>query len=73
MGRKVTCCGGLLAVLGIALVAVGVALKWSIFPKVLENQVYENVKLEKGTEGYDAFVSFAKFLYLNVYWILKVS
>ena len=50
-------CGAALTVLGLVLVAVGISLKWAIFPKLLEDQVYENIKLKDGTEGYNAFVS----------------
>jgi hypothetical protein len=39
MSRKKVVCGSVLTVLGLALLAVGVALKWAIFPKVLEDQV----------------------------------
>ena len=57
MARKLTICGSVLAVVGLGLLAVGIAVKWAIFPKVLEDQVYENIKLVDGTEGWDAFVS----------------
>ena len=61
MTRKFTICGSVLSLMGLALLAVGIAVKWSIFPKVLEDQVYENIKLEDGTEGWKAFVSLGPF------------
>ena len=57
MGQKKKLCGGISAVFGLALISIGISLKWSIFPTVLEKLVYENVQITKGTEGYDAFVS----------------
>ena len=57
MARLKKACGGILAVFGIALFVIGIALKWAIFPKLVEDQVYENLKLKDGSEGWKAFVS----------------
>ena len=58
MGKVRKVCGGILGVFGVALFVIGVVVKWAIFPQVMEDLVYENLKLENGTEGWDAFVSF---------------
>jgi hypothetical protein len=57
MGTKGKVCGVVLSVLGLVLLIAGVAVKLA-FPSILESQVYANLKLENGTEGWDAFVSF---------------
>ena len=57
MARLKKACGGILAVLGLALFVIGISLKWAIFPKLVEDQVYENLKLKDGSEGWKAFVS----------------
>jgi len=57
MGKVRKICGGFLGVLGVALFVIGVVVKWAIFPQVMEDLVYENLKLEDGTEGWNAFVS----------------
>lgn len=58
MGRFKSICSFVGVIVGLGLFAVGISLKWSIFPTIFEKLVYENVALEEGTEGYNAFVSF---------------
>ena len=43
--------------LGLILVILGVVVKYSLFPTLLESQIYDNLDLRDGTEAYDAFVS----------------
>ena len=47
----------ILFVVGAVLLAVGCSVRWVVFPEVLDDQVAENLKLEPGTDTYDAFVS----------------
>ena len=68
MARLKKVCGGILSVFGIALFVIGIALKWAIFPKLVEDQVYENLKLKDGSEGWKAFVSTSfqiRFLFID--------
>ena len=44
-------------VIGAALLAVGCSVKWAVFPNILDDQVWDNLKLENGTQAFDAFVS----------------
>ena len=43
--------------LGFILVILGVVVKYSLFPTLLESQIYDNLDLRNGTEAFDAFVS----------------
>ena len=43
--------------LGLILVILGVVVKYSLFPTLLESQIYDNLDLKNGTEAFDAFVS----------------
>ena len=43
--------------LGLILVILGVVVKYSLFPTLLESQIYDNLDLRDGTEAFDAFVS----------------
>jgi len=57
--------------LGVLFFTLGFVVKFSLFPALLEAQVYENLKIKNGTEGYDAFVEppvpvFMKFRFFNV-------
>ncbi len=56
MGKFKSICSFVGVFAGLGLFAVGISLKWSIFPTIFEQLVYENVALEEGTEGYEAFV-----------------
>jgi len=47
----------ILLVVGGALLAVGCAVKWQIFPQILDDQITANLKLEDGTEGYTNFLT----------------
>ncbi len=42
---------------GLILFVLGFAVKFAIFPVLLESMVYENLDLREGTEAYDGFVS----------------
>jgi len=57
MGKFRSICSFAGIFIGLGLLSVGISLKWSIFPTLLEKLIYENVALEDGTEGYEAFVS----------------
>ena len=43
--------------LGLILVILGVVVKYSLFPTLLQSQIYDNLDLRDGTEAFDAFVS----------------
>jgi hypothetical protein len=43
---------------GILFFALGIAVKFSIFPRILEDEIYKGLDISEGTEGYDGFVSF---------------
>ena len=46
-------------VTGAVLVILGCTVKWGIFPKVLNDQIDQNLELtESNTDTWDAFVSF---------------
>lgn len=62
---------GILIALGLILFALGFAVKFAIFPAVLQDQIYANLDLSEGTEGYDAFVEppvpvYMSFRFFNV-------
>ena len=42
--------------LGVILFTLGLVVKFSLFPAILEAQVYEHLDIREGTEGYDIFV-----------------
>ena len=58
-------------VVGLVLFILGFVVQFSLFPKILESQVYENLKLEEGTEAWDGFVEppvpvYMQFRFFNV-------
>ena len=44
-------------VLGVILFVLGFVVQFSLFPKILEDQIYANLELTEGTEAWDGFVS----------------
>ena len=59
--------------LGVLLFTLGFVVKFSLFPAILEAQVYENLEIKEGTEGWDAFVEppvpvYMKFRYVKVFF-----
>ena len=58
--------------LGIVLLEVGFGVKWIIFPDVLQDQIETNLKLEKGSDTWDAFVS-QSLIYCNIFELLSVG
>ena len=46
----------ILITLGVVFFSLGLVVKFSLFPALLEAQVYENLNIKEGTEGWDAFV-----------------
>ena len=60
-----------LITIGAAFFSLGLVVKFSLFPAILEAQVYENLKIEEGTEGYDAFVEPPVPVYMKFRWVLQ--
>ena len=59
-----------LITIGAVFFSLGLVVKFSLFPAILEAQVYENLKIEEGTEGYDAFVEPPVPVYMKFRWVL---
>lgn len=58
MGAKIkTLLASVLIAVGILFFALGFAVKFAIFPQLLEEQIYANLDLKPDTEAYDGFVS----------------
>ena len=60
-----------LITIGAVFFSLGLVVKFSLFPAILEAQVYENLKIEEGTEGYDAFVEPPVPVYMKFRWVLQ--
>lgn len=56
MGKRLLVGGSVAIVVGICLVVLGGCLNWVIFPAVVEYEVYKNLDLREGTEGWKAWV-----------------
>ena len=55
--------------LGVILFTLGVVVKFSLFPAILEAQVYDNLDIREGTEGYDAFVEPPVPVFMKFRWV----
>lgn len=71
MGKRLLVGGSVAIVVGICLVVLGGCLNWVIFPAVVEYEVYKNLDLREGTEGWKAWVEppvpvYMCFNFLNV-------
>ena len=58
-------------VVGLVLFILGFVVQFAVFPQVLRSQVFENLKLEEGTEAWDGFVEppvpvYMQFRFFNV-------
>ena len=60
-----------LITIGAVFFSLGLVVKFSLFPAILEAQVYENLKIEEGTEGWDAFVEPPVPVYMKFRWVLQ--
>lgn len=55
--------------LGVILFTLGIVVKFSLFPAILEAQVYDNLDIREGTEGYDAFVEPPVPVFMKFRWV----
>ena len=60
-----------LITIGAVFFTLGLVVKFSLFPAILEAQVYENLDIKEGTEGYDAFVEPPVPVYMKFRWVLQ--
>ena len=60
-----------LITIGAVFFSLGLVVKFSLFPAILEAQVYENLDIKEGTEGYDAFVEPPVPVYMKFRWVLQ--
>ena len=59
-----------LITIGAVFFSLGLVVKFSLFPAILEAQVYENLDIKEGTEGYDAFVEPPVPVYMKFRWVI---
>eukprot|EP00095_Tigriopus_kingsejongensis_P004509 maker-scaffold427_size174323-snap-gene-0.42 protein:Tk04509 transcript:maker-scaffold427_size174323-snap-gene-0.42-mRNA-1 annotation:"hypothetical protein DAPPUDRAFT_326408" len=68
MGKRLLVGGASSVVAGIILVVFGACLQWVIFPIVLEDQLYKQLDLREGTEGYKAWLDPPVPVFMNFYF-----
>ena len=62
-----------LITIGAVFFTLGLVVKFSLFPAILEAQVYDNLNIKEGTEGWDAFVEPPVPVYMKFRWVFKTS
>ncbi len=52
----------------VTVLLLGVLIKWAILPFVIEGQVYANLELIEGTQGYDVWLEPPNEIYIKYYF-----
>ena len=52
----------------LSVLVLGIITKWIALPMIIEDRVYKNLELIKGTKGYDVWVEPSQYIYRNFYF-----